>query len=207
MSEEKMKKTMVKICGLRRPEDAMAANYLRPDLAGFILSPGFRRSIDPEQAQMLRRLLSPQVRTVGVFVDAPFDEILQAAEGGWIDMIQLHGEEDEACLRRLSELTDLPIIKAFRIHGKRDLEEAAASSAEWVLLDSGTGTGKTFDWPLLLLATRPYMLAGGLNPDNIGAAVASIHPYGVDTSTGVETDGVKDAAKIRTFIEIVRKDS
>ena len=96
MSEEKMKKTMVKICGLRRPEDALAANRLKPDLAGFILSPGFRRSIGPEQAQRLRRILTPDIRTVGVFVDAPFDEILQAAEGGWIDMIQLHGKEDEA---------------------------------------------------------------------------------------------------------------
>ena len=216
MSEENMKKTMVKICGLRRPEDALAANRLKPDLAGFILSPGFRRSIDPEQAQMLRRLLSSEVRTVGVFVDAPFDEILQAAEGGWIDMIQLHGKEDEAYIRRLSELTDLPLIKAFRIRGKKDLEEAAASSAEWVLLDSGTGTGKCFDWDLLesFLQEReedplfpgghPWLLAGGLSAENVRAAVRRFHPTAVDVSSKVETDGFKDPAKMAAFAAAAR---
>lgn len=149
MCEETTRKTMVKICGLRRPKDVLAVNRLKPDLAGFILSPGYRRTIYPEQAQILRQILSPEIRTVGVFVDAPFEEILQAAEGGWIDMIQLHGKEDESYIQRLSALTDLPLIKAFRIQEKEDLEAAAASPAEWILLDSGTGTGKPFDWDLL----------------------------------------------------------
>ncbi len=149
MCEESIRKTMVKICGLRRPEDALAANLLKPDLAGFILTPGFRRSIDPEQAQRLRQILFPVIRTVGVFVDAPQEEILRAEEGGWIDMIQLHGKEDDSYIKKLAALTDLPIIKAFRIQEKRDLETAAASTAEWILLDSGNGTGKTFDWDLL----------------------------------------------------------
>lgn len=130
MCEEIVRNTMVKICGLRRPEDALAANRLKPDLAGFILSPGFRRSIDPEQAQILRKILSPEIRTVGVFVDAPFEEILQAAEGGWINMIQLHGKEDETYIKNLSALTALPLIKAFRIQEREDLEAAAASTAE-----------------------------------------------------------------------------
>ena len=140
---------MVKICGLRRPKDVVAVNRLEPDLAGFILSPGYRRTSFPEQAQILRQILSPRIRTVGVFVDAPFQEILQAAEGGWIDMIQLHGKEDETYIQRLSALTDLPLIKAFRIQERKDLEAAAASPAEWILLDSGTGTGRRFDWDLL----------------------------------------------------------
>ena len=141
--------TMVKICGLRRPEDVQAANELKPDLAGFILSPGFRRSIDTEQAKMLRRILSPDIRTVGVFVNAPQDEILRAADSGCIGMIQLHAKEDDAYITRLTGLTDLPVIKAFRISEKKDLEAAAASSAQWILLDSGAGTGKPFDWDLL----------------------------------------------------------
>ena len=149
MCEQTIGKTMVKICGLRRPKDVVAVNRLEPDLAGFILSPGYRRTIYPEQAQILRQILSPRIRTVGVFVDAPFQEILQAAEGGWIDMIQLHGKEDETYIQRLSALTDLPLIKAFRIQERKDLEAAAASPAEWILLDSGTGTGRRFDWDLL----------------------------------------------------------
>lgn len=143
------KNTNVKICGLRRPEDAQAANELKPDLAGFILSPGYGRSIDTDQAKMLRRILSPDIRTVGVFVNAPPEEILRAADSGCIDMIQLHGKEDDAYITRLTGLTDLPVIKAFRISEKKDLEAAAASAAHWILLDSGTGTGKPFDWDLL----------------------------------------------------------
>ena len=216
MSEENMKKTMVKICGLRRPEDTLAANRLKPDLAGFILSPGFRRSIDPEQAQMLRRLLSSEVRTVGVFVDAPLEEILQAAEGGWIDMIQLHGKEDRDYITKLTDLTDLPLIKAFRIHEKRDLEEAAESSAKWILLDSGTGTGKRFDWDLLDLflqeneadtlfpGNHPWLLAGGLSAENVRRAIERFHPAAVDVSSKVETDGFKDPAKMAAFLAAVR---
>jgi phosphoribosylanthranilate isomerase len=222
---------MVKICGLRRPEDALAADSLKPDLAGFILSPGFRRSIDPEQARILRQILSPGIRTVGVFVDSPFEEILQAADGGWIDMIQLHGKEDEAYIKKLTALTDLPLIKAFRIHEKRDLEEAAESSAKWILLDSGTGTGKTFDWEMLesflqehaessgaeadpdtcvragkrlFPGNHPWLLAGGLSRENVAAAIRRFCPTAVDVSSKVETDGWKDPQKMRAFTETAR---
>ena len=131
-------------------------------------------------------------------------------------MIQLHGKEDEAYIRKLSELTDLPLIKAFRIHGKRDLEEAAASSAEWILLDSGTGTGKCFDWNLLesFLQERtadplfpgghPWLLAGGLSAENVRAAVRRFHPTAVDVSSKVETDGFKDPAKMAAFAAAAR---
>ena len=219
MCEEIVRNTMVKICGLRRPEDALAANRLKPDLAGFILSPGFRRSIDPEQAQILRKILSPEIRTVGVFVDAPFEEILQAAEGGWINMIQLHGKEDETYIKNLSALTALPLIKAFRIQEREDLEAAAASTAEWILLDSGTGTGKCFDWDLLesflqehradaantlLPGSHAWLLAGGLSAENVAAAIGRFHPTAVDVSSKVETDGCKDPEKMEAFLAAAR---
>lgn len=197
----------------------LAVNRLKPDLAGFILSPGYRRTIYPEQAQILRQILSPEIRTVGVFVDAPFEEILQAAEGGWIDMIQLHGKEDESYIQRLSALTDLPLIKAFRIQERKDLEEAAASPAEWILLDSGTGTGRRFDWDLLerflqehtadtakLLfpGGHPWLLAGGLSAENVRAAIERFHPTAVDVSSRVETDGCKDPEKMEAFLAAAR---
>ncbi len=214
-----MKTTMVKICGLRRPEDAQAANDLKPDLAGFILSPGFRRSIDMEQARILRQILSPEIRTVGVFVDAPYDYILQAAEGGCINLIQLHGKEDDAYIAELTAMTDLPVIKAFRISEKKDLEAAAASAAHWVLLDNGTGTGKTFDWDLLeeflqedadynrnslFPGGHHWLLAGGLSAENVGTAIGRFHPTSVDVSSKVETDGIKDPDKMAAFVAAAR---
>ena len=149
MNTETGNKTMVKICGLRRSQDAEAANRILPDLAGFILSPGYGRSIEPAQAMTLRRILSPEIRTVGVFVDASIAEIVKAAETGCINMIQLHGKEDDGCIREIAAMTGLPVIKAFRIGSRQDLETAASSAAKWILLDSGTGTGKRFDWDLL----------------------------------------------------------
>lgn len=220
MHGESVKGTMVKICGLRRPEDARAADHLQPDLAGFILSPGFRRSIDLGQAQILRRILSPEIRTVGVFVDAEPEEILQAAEGGCINLIQLHGKEDDAYIEKLSSMTDLPVIKAFRISEKKDLEAAAASAAKWILLDSGTGTGKIFDWELLeeflqehagesednlFPGGHPWLLAGGLSAENVPAAIWRFHPTSVDVSSKVETDGIKDPEKMAAFIAAVRE--
>ena len=137
---KKTKKTLVKICGLRRPEDAMAANCLKPDLAGFILSPGFRRSIDPEQAQRLRRILTPDIRTVGVFVDAPLEEILQAAEGGWIDMIQLHGREDRDYITKLTDLTSGFMKKGILKRRPRAVRNGSCSTAEQEPENVSTGT-------------------------------------------------------------------
>ena len=142
-------RTLVKLCGLRRAQDAEAANRARPDLAGMILSPGFRRSITPETACSIRRVLDPGIRTVGVFVDADPEEICRAVGRGCIDMIQLHGNEDGAVIRQVQVRTGLPVIKAFRIRERADLEAAAESAADWILLDSGTGTGRTFDWEML----------------------------------------------------------
>ena len=117
-------KTLVKICGLRRPSDAQAVNRVLPDFAGFILSPGFRRSIGLEQAVRLRGLLDPRIRTVGVYVDADPEEIIKAAASGAVNLIQLHGKEDDEYIERIILRTSLPVIKAFRIGEKSDLEQA-----------------------------------------------------------------------------------
>ena len=211
---------IVKICGLRRREDAEAAGFLQPDLAGFILSPGYRRSIDIEKAKTLRRILSPQIGTVGVFADASYAEIVRAADAGCISMIQLHGSEDETYIREITALTGLPVIKAFRIGGTEDLAAAAASSAPWVLLDGGSGTGRCFDWNLLdrflkaqaaehdrslFPGGHRWILAGGLTAENVSAAVQRFHPDGVDVSSKVETGGWKDPAKMAAFLAAARQ--
>ena len=211
---------IVKICGLRRREDAEAAGFLQPDLAGFLLSPVYRRSIDIEKAKTLRRILSPQIGTVGVFADASYAEIVRAADAGCISMIQLHGSEDETYIREITALTGLPVIKAFRIGGTEDLAAAAASSAPWVLLDSGSGTGRCFDWNLLdrflkaqaaehdrslFPGGHRWILAGGLTAENVSAAVQRFHPDGVDVSSKVETGGWKDPAKMAAFLAAARQ--
>ena len=188
---------MVKICGLRRSQDAEAANRILPDLAGFILSPGYGRSIEPAQAMTLRRILSPEIRTVGVFVDASIAEIVKAAETGCINMIQLHGKEDDGCIREIAAMTGLPVIKAFRIGSRQDLETAASSAAKWILLDSGTGTGKRFDWDLLESFLHEQA-------ENVAAAIGRFCPTGVDVSSKVETDGFKDPEKMAAFAAAAR---
>lgn len=196
--------TKIKICGMRRPQDIEAANALHPDFAGMILSPGFRRSIGREQARELRALLDPAIPLVGVFVNAPEEEILSFAREGIIQMIQLHGQEDEAQIRQLQKESGLPVVKAFRVRSAEDLSAAAESPADFVLLDSGTGSGQTFDWRLLRDIGREFFLAGGLGPDNLAEAIGRFHPYAVDLSSGAETDGVKDPEKMAACIAAVR---
>ena len=110
-----------------------------------------------------------------------------------------------ALIRTLRQQTHKPILQAFRVHTPVDLEKAQASSADYILLDSGDGgTGETFDWSLLAGATRPYFLAGGLDPENVGGTVEKLKPYAVDVSSGIETDGKKDPEKMRSFVRAVR---
>ena len=121
------------------------------------------------------------------------------------DLVQLHGSEDEAYIGRLRERTDKLIIRAFRVDGEEDIQRAQASTADYVLLDSGSGgTGKAFDRELLARMNRPYFLAGGLDAATVGEAVRRWRPYAVDVSSGIETDGKKDPEKMRTFVERVR---
>lgn len=199
--------TRIKFCGLTRPGDILAANALKPEYIGFVFAPASRRYLPPEQAAALRQLLDPDIRAVGVFVDETPETVAGLLNRGVIHLAQLHGREDGAYLRRLRALTRRPVIQAFRIQSAADLAAAGQSSADFVLLDSGAGTGTRFDWSLLRDFRRPYFLAGGLTPDNAARAVAALPPFAVDVSSGIETDGGKDPIKMAAFAAAVRKDA
>lgn len=196
--------TRVKMCGLRRPEDITAANEVQPEYIGFVFYPGSRRYVTPAAARALRERLAPGIRAVGVFVDENPAEAARLLEEGVIDLAQLHGHEDEAYLAEVRKRTDKPMIQAFRIRTPEDVLRAQQSSAEYILLDAGAGDGRTFDWELLRNADRPFFLAGGLTPENVGQAVRELKPYAVDVSSGIETDGIKDEGKMRAFMRAVR---
>lgn len=198
--------TKIKLCGLTRPEDIAAANALEPDFVGFVFAPKSRRYVTGEQAGTLRKQLSPTIQAVGVFVDEEPERVAALLEAGIIDLAQLHGREDEGYLERLRALTEKPIIQAFPTKTPKDLERAQSSLADYILLDSGAGTGITFDWGLLTSVRRPYFLAGGLGPDNVVQAIRTLHPWGVDVSSGIETGGVKDFHKMAAFVAAVRKE-
>ncbi len=198
--------TKIKLCGLSRPCDIKAANELAPEYVGFVFAPKSKRYVTPEQARELKQMLAPAIKAVGVFVQEPPENIAQLLRDGVIDMAQLHGGEDEAYLRQLRKWTDQPIIQAFRVETARDIAAAEQCTADFVLLDSGAGTGTVFDWDLLRNSGRPYFLAGGLSPCNVADAVARLHPFAVDVSSGIETDGRKDKEKMTAFVAAVRKE-
>lgn len=197
--------TKIKLCGLKRPQDIQAANELLPAYIGFVFAPKSRRYVHPDRAEELRRMLNPGIIPVGVFVNETPETVAALLDRGIIDIAQLHGKEDAAYIRRLRQLTKKPLIQAFRIDTPADVAAAQASTADYVLLDSGAGgTGTCFDWSLLQDIQRPYFLAGGLTPENVGGAVATLHPYAVDVSSGIETDGAKDKEKMTQFVRAVR---
>ena len=247
--------TKIKFCGLMRPCDIDAANALEPEYIGFVFAKKSRRAVTPEQAQELRARLKDGIKAVGVFVDEKPEVMSALANAGIIDMIQLHGHEDEVLIRRLRTLTACPVIRAYRTVSKAGggayaagpaaaaaskhkeaacpsaiadpkQEEAHSpaavtapgcagfeqlradmegSGADYILLDSGAGTGVTFDWSLIRDIRRDYFLAGGLDPENVAGAVRLLHPYAVDVSSGIETDGRKDPQKMAAFAAAVRK--
>lgn len=198
--------TKIKICGLRRLEDMAFANELLPDYIGFVFAKASRRYVSPEQAAVLRRALLPGITPVGVFVNEPVDQILRLLESGVIDAAQLHGQETAEDVRALKRRTDKPVIQAFRISAAADAARAAQSPADMILLDNGAGgTGEAFDWSLIEQVGRPFFLAGGLSAENAGEAIARCRPAVVDTSSGVETDGVKDFKKMKAFVDAVRR--
>ena len=197
--------TQIKICGLTREADIDYVNEARPDYIGFILNfPKSRRNLSPEQAAALKSRLSPEIRAVGVFVDRPAEEIIRAAETVGLDVIQLHGHEDDAYIAALRERTNLPVWKAFRVRSAADLSAAERSSADEILLDNGYGTGEAFDWSLAGGFNRPFLLAGGLTSENIPQAIRTLHPKLVYISSGVETDGRKDRNKILAAVRAAR---
>ena len=200
--------TLIKTCGLFRREDIEAVNDARPDFAGFVVNfPTSHRNVSPEQVCKLRADLRGDIEAVGVFVNEDPQVIASLVERRGIDIVQLHGSEDEAYIESLRTLCDVPIIKAFKIRSGQDVERAAASSADLILLDNGYGTGQAFDWNLIGTIDRPFILAGGLSPDNLAEAIDAIHPWAVDLSSGLETNKVKDADKIAKAVAAARQRS
>ena len=197
--------TKIKLCGLRREADIEAANELRPDYIGFVFAGKSRRAIDRETAIRLKALLSKEIQAVGVFVNTQPETVAFLLEEEIIDIAQLHGQEDAEYISRLRKMTDKPVIQAFRIRSVEDTRQAQKSPAEYILLDAGAGDGKTFEWELAESMGRPYFLAGGLTPENAGEAVERLHPFALDVSSGIETDGWKDPAKMRAFVNHVRR--
>ena len=198
-----MNRTKVKFCGLKRIEDIHAANELRPDFAGFVFWEKSNRNVLAEEALELGKALLPDIKKVGVFVDEDPERVAALLTDGIIDIAQLHGNEDEEYISKLRALAEgACVIKAFVIKSKEDLVKAGKSSADYLLLDSGKGTGQTFNWELIAEAgfERPFFLAGGLEPENVADAVKKLKPYAVDVSSGIETDGLKDPEKMSKFM-------
>lgn len=200
-----MTDTKIKICGLMVEDDIRAVNEAKVDFAGFMFYPKSRRYVDFEKAAKLKKGLSSYIKSVGVFVNEEIDEICRIAGSGIIDLIQLHGSEDELYIEKIRSGTGLPVIKAFRIESREDAALAEKSPADYILLDNGAGgTGESFDWSLLTDVKRDFFLAGGLDPSNVSDAVKTVKPWAVDVSSGVETDKRKDYKKIIEFAANIR---
>ena len=197
--------TKIKICGLTRTEDIEKVNEFLPDYIGFVFAKS-RRQVSAEQAKELKNKLRPAIKAVGVFVNEKPENIAEIANQGIIDLIQIHGDEDAAYCRQLRNLTHRPIIKAVRVRNEEDLAGIEEFDCDYYLFDTLSskdygGTGKAFDHSLLYNKEikKPFFVAGGLNQDNVAAVIEVIKPFGVDTSGGVETDGIKDVNKIKEF--------
>lgn len=211
----------IKLCGMMKPCDIEYANRVKPDFVGFIFA-NTRRKISAAQAKQFREALDAEIPAVGVFVNEDISVITSLVQNGCIDLIQLHGEEDADYIRRLREICDVPVIKAVKVQMVEQIRQAAALPVDYLLLDTYRkgvlgGTGEAFDWELLREAKiaagdtaegelfgKPYFLAGGLHAGNLREA-AALGSYGLDVSSGIETDGSKDFTKMVEVMELVRK--
>ena len=195
----------IKICGLRRPADIEAANNAMPDYIGFVFAKS-KRQISKETAAKLKEGLHKRILAVGVFVNQPIDFIANLSQSGIIEIVQLHGDEDDAYIHSLRCACGCGIIQSVGIENTLPVLPTAA---DYLLFDKASaqrgGTGETFAWDALLpYQGKPYFLAGGLSPGNVSGALERLSPFGVDVSSGVETGGFKDAEKINQFVQIVR---
>lgn len=198
----------LKICGIKRREDAGLLNEFQPDFAGFVFA-GAKRKIDFDTAMSLRSILNPEIKTVGVFVNEDIDFIRRLADEQVISFVQLHGDEDNDYINELRKVCDLPIIKAQRIASREDVKHY---DSDYCLFDTKKigeygGTGESFDWNVLEGIEKPFFLAGGINLGNLDEALkiaCEKGAYAIDISSGVETDGIKDKNKIQETVRRVR---
>lgn len=199
----------IKICGLSRLCDIDFVNRYKPDYIGFVFAKS-KRQVTDEQAKALKARLDTAILAVGVFVNDSIEHIEFLCESGIIDVVQLHGDEDERYIRELKSRVQNPVIKAVRVQSSEDILTAEKLPCDMLLLDTYTkgmygGSGSTFDHKLIPPLKKPFFVAGGLNLDNIHA-VCGCGYYGLDISSGVETDGFKDENKIKRIIEIIRSE-
>ena len=196
----------IKICGLKRLEDIEIVNKYKPDYIGFVFADS-KRKVSHELAGQLKDNLNPEIVSVGVFVDAEQEEIIELFRNGVIDVAQLHGSEDEEYITGLKDKTNhkLEIINAIEMSEEVDLGSYENTQADFLLLDSGKGSGKTFDWRLIRKnLKKEFFLAGGLDVSNICQAIEEFKPYAVDLSSSLETDDYKDENKIKEIMEVIR---
>ncbi len=198
----------VKICGIKRPEDAAAAVDAGADAIGLNFWRPGRRYIPPETARVIAGALPPFVARVGVFADEEADTIRRIADLCRLDALQLHGSESPEFCRQF----DRPVLKGIKVRGPESIDGLARYHVAAYLLDTLRpgemgGTGTAFDWSLAVRAKAagPVILSGGLTPENVGEAIRAVAPYAVDVASGVETGGEKDPAKIRAFIARVHE--
>ena len=214
----------VKMCGISKVETIPAVVDAKPDYMGLVFAPS-KRQVTVEQAKTLAEELHKQyaarynsgadqsdtdeIKTVGVFVNETLDNLVTIAEKVHLDAVQLHGDEDETFIQSLKECTNIEVWKAVQIRSAADAEKWIDSSADMLLFDAyhkdeRGGTGEVFDWSVLDEFERPFMLAGGIDSTNVARAIRTVRPYGIDISSGIETEGVKDNEKMKAFTNIVR---
>ena len=214
----------VKMCGISKVETIPAVVEAKPDYMGLVFAPS-KRQVTVDQAKILVEELhrgyakkygsdtehdkNDTIKTVGVFVNETVDNLVTIANEANLDAVQLHGDEDEAFIQSLKERTNVEVWKAVQIRSAADAEAWIDSSADMLLFDAyhkdeRGGTGEVFDWSCLDAFERPFMLAGGIDSTNVARAIRTVRPYGIDISSGIETNGVKDDAKITAFTKIVK---
>ena len=196
--------TKIKLCGIKSEDDIKVINEVLPDYIGFVFAEKSKRYISFDTAKVLKSRLDNRVKAVGVFVNEDIENIAYLVKNKIIDIVQLHGNEDESYINTLKKKINVPIIYAYQIKSKADIK-SVKNDTDFILLDAGAGCGETFDEALLEGFDSEYFLAGGLSIDNIKEKIMKLHPFGVDVSSGIETEGKKDFAKIRKFVSLVRE--